>query len=83
MALKRRSIKLEIERVVLEGIELSRPDIFARAFEDECIELLAAAKFDRGATAGERISINLALNANADAIGRELARQIVALVTRR
>jgi hypothetical protein len=82
MALKAPNIRLDIERIVVDGLPLSDRDHFVRAFKAECAAGLADAQFDSAALARGRIEIAVPLDAGAEALGRALAREIVRLVRR-
>ena len=82
MALRAPSIRLDVERIVIDGLALGDRKRFARAFTDECAAGLADAQFDDAALAQERIDIAIARDAGAEAIGRALARVIVRAVRR-
>jgi hypothetical protein len=82
MALKAPGIRLDIERVVIDGLALGDRDRFMRAFTQECAAGLADAQFANTALARGRIDIAVARDAGAEAIGRALARAIVRRVRR-
>jgi hypothetical protein len=82
MAMRQCAIRLDVQRIVIDGLRLSNRDRFARAFEAECTSGLAAAEFKCAILAGDRIAIRLAHDATPETIGKELAREIVRLVSR-
>jgi hypothetical protein len=82
MAMKAPGIRLDIDRIVVDGLPLGDRDRFVRAFTDECTAGLADAQFHNAALARGRIDIAVARDASAEAIGRALARGIVRLVRR-
>jgi len=82
MALRAPSIRLDVERIVVDGLALGDRDRFVRAFTDECAAALADARFEDAALARERIDVAIARDAGAEAIGRALARAVVRVVRR-
>ena len=82
MALKQPGIRLDIERIVIDGLPPGDRDRFVHAFTDECAAGLADGQFENAAFAKGRIDIAVARDAGAEAIGRALARGIVGLLRR-
>jgi hypothetical protein len=82
MALRAPSIRLDIERIVIDGLAPGDRDRFVRAFIDECAAGLVDVRFEAAALGRERIDIAIARDAGAEAIGRARARGIVRLVRR-
>jgi hypothetical protein len=82
MAVRTPGIRLEIERLVIDGLALAGRDRFLRAFTQACVAGLARARFESRTLAGSRIDIAVAHGASPEAIGTAVARGIVRLVTR-
>jgi hypothetical protein len=82
MAVRAPGIRLDIERIVIDGLALADRRRFERAFTDECSAGLADAQYENAAARNGRIDIALARDAGPEAIGRALARGIIRLVRR-
>jgi hypothetical protein len=80
MAVRAPGIRLDIERIVIDGLALADRARFERAFTDECAAGLGVAQFENAAIRSGRIDIALAQDASPEAIGRVVARGIVRLV---
>jgi hypothetical protein len=82
MALRAPEIRLDIERIVLDGLPHIHRERFLHAFVEACTAGLAETRFENAASVAGRLDVTIAHDANAEAIGRALARGIVDMVSR-
>jgi hypothetical protein len=82
MALRAPEIRLDIERIVLDGLPDVGRERFRRAFIEACTAGLAEARFENAASVTARLHLTIAHDASAEAIGRALARGIIDMVRR-
>jgi hypothetical protein len=82
MAMRSPGIRLDIERLVVDGLATAQRKRFVEAFTAECAAGLAAAAFVDAQFPQGRVDLSLAPDASAEALARALARGLVRLVSR-
>lgn len=77
MALTRRTVRLEIDRIVFDGIEPGDRRRFERALRTECDAQLRDARHAGGLRRDAVLEVTLPPHAGPEIVARELARSIV------
>jgi hypothetical protein len=83
MELRPRAIRLDVRRIVIDGLKPSDRTRFARAFQDECARAFAEARFRAGAVPYERVEVRYSHDATPEAIARTLVHGVVRALTGR
>jgi hypothetical protein len=82
MALTPRAIRIEVERIVFDGVSPDDRAAFARAFEIASATALAGAEFGGGARALERVDVRFAAGCDPEAFASALADGIAKALVR-
>jgi hypothetical protein len=77
MAVTRRTVRLEIERIVFDGLDPGDRRRFERAFRAECDAQLHDVRRSGGLRRDVRLDVTLPPHASPETVAGELARSIV------